>query len=208
MPRWSAYILIGSGVLLATAALFLLVKDPSPATRSPGTDPSEPSSVKISPRTIASYTVAPELPKYIEIPAIQVPESRVMPLGLTKSNQIASPANIYDAGWYKGSSKPGAKGTMFIYGHVSSWRADGLFHGLGKLKPGDVVRVTRGDDKVYTYRVMTSRRYPYDHVDMNKVLSPVNPSQPGLNLMTCAGHLIKGTNEFDERLVVFASQMD
>jgi hypothetical protein len=40
---------------------------------------------------------------------------------------------------------------------------------------------------------------------MKQVLSPINPNKPGLNLMTCTGHVMKGTSEFSERLVVFTS---
>ena len=94
---------------------------------------------------------------------------------------------------------------MFIFGHVSSWTANGVFHDLKKLKPGDQIAVTRGDDKVFIYQVVSSKVYSADDVDMNEVLSPVNAAKPGLNLMTCSGSVIKGTNNFSERLVVFTS---
>jgi len=163
-----------------------------------------PSSTKPSPQQVASYVVASDLPKYLSIPAIGIDKARVIQLGLLRNNQIASPPNIYDAGWYKGSARPGASGAMFIYGHVSSWTAGGLFQNLHKLKSGDQIVITRGNDTTVTYQVVSSRIYPQDHVDMNAVLSPVDPLRPGLNLMTCTGHVIKGTSEFDERLVVFS----
>ena len=40
---------------------------------------------------------------------------------------------------------------------------------------------------------------------MSQVLSPVNPTKPGLNLITCTGQVISGTSEFNERLVVYTS---
>jgi hypothetical protein len=43
---------------------------------------------------------------------------------------------------------------------------------------------------------------------MQQVLSSVNPDQPGLNLMTCTGQVIKGTSQFNERLVVFTTLVD
>jgi LPXTG-site transpeptidase (sortase) family protein len=122
-----------------------------------------------------------------------------------KSGQIAVPDNIYDTGWYDGSSKPGQPGAMFIYGHVSSWTADGVFYNLKKLKTGDQIIVTRGDNTTFTYQVSLTKIYPYNNVDMNTVLAPVNPAKPGLNLMSCTGQVIKGTSEFNERLVVFTS---
>jgi LPXTG-site transpeptidase (sortase) family protein len=185
----------------------VLVFGRSPSVSAPsGVEPAV-SSAKPSDAAIAKYAVQSNLPRYITIPSINVPETRVMPLGLTKHNQIAVPANIYDAGWYDGSARPGQDGAMFIYGHVSSWRAKGIFYNLSKLKPGDTIDVQRGDGSVYSYRVVTLKTYPHDKVDMHAVLSPVDPKVPGLNLMTCTGHIIKGTSEFDQRLVVFARQV-
>jgi LPXTG-site transpeptidase (sortase) family protein len=128
-----------------------------------------------------------------------------MSLGVVKNNQIAVPDNIYDAGWYNGSAKPGQKGAMFIYGHVSSWKAKGIFYNLKKLKPGDSITVTRGDDSTFTYKVVTTKIYPYNNVDMKQVLAPADQNKPGLNLMTCTGKIIKNTSEFEQRLVVFTT---
>jgi len=206
--KYLAFGLILVGLLLALAATILSVstgksepKPPPAALRSS----SAPSSTKLSQNTIDSYAVAADLPKYIEIPSIGIGRARVIQLGLMKNGSIAVPGNIYDTGWYTGSSKPGQPGAMFIYGHVSSWQANGVFYNLKKLQPGDKVIVTRGDNKIFTYRVVTNKVYSYNSVDMNQVLAPINRGVPGLNLMTCTGQIIKGTSEFNQRLVVFAS---
>jgi LPXTG-site transpeptidase (sortase) family protein len=95
--------------------------------------------------------------------------------------------------------------TGALFGHVSSWKANGVFYNLKKLQTGKRIIITRGDSQVFTYQVISSKTYPYNNVDMKAVLSPVDPSRPGLNLMTCTGNIIKGTNEFNERVVVFTS---
>ncbi len=164
-----------------------------------------PSSTKPSNKAEAAYTVPYSNPKYISIPAIGIHNVPVLKLGLMSDGAIATPYNIYETGWYDRSSLPGQPGAMFIYGHVSSWTADGIFYNLKKLSPGDTVTVTRGDDTIYTYKVVTSKVYPYNAVDMSRVLSPINASVPGLNLMTCTGQVISGTSEFNKRLVVFTS---
>lgn len=164
---------------------------------------SAPSSSKLSPKTVASFSVPPTDPKYISIPAIGISKVPVLKLGLLSGRAIATPDNINEAGWYDGSSQPGQIGAMFIYGHVSSWTADGVFYNLKKLLPLDTVIITRGDNTRYVYSVVASRVYPYNAVDMNQVLSPINARVPGLNLMTCTGQVISGTSEFNERLVVF-----
>lgn len=200
-------LLITVGLALIAVAAYLANTAssaiPTNLVKAPNSKQLTASSIKPSTKAVSSYSVAPTLPKYINIPSIGV-NARVLRLGLLKNGQIATPDNIFDTGWYDGSAKPGQKGAMFIYGHVSSWTADGVFYSLKKLKPGDRIIITRGDNKIFTYIVIKSNVYPYNAVDMNTVLSPISPNTPGLNLMTCTGQVIKGTSEFNERLVVFS----
>lgn len=202
-------IVVGFSGLVISGVLYLqgTTSSPRPPRTSGITVARAPSSVRPSAKSVTTYSVPPDDPKYISIPNIGVSNTRVMQLGLLKSGAIATPDNIYDTGWYQGSARPGESGAMFIFGHVSSWTANGVFYNLKKLKPGDVVTVTKGNNTKYTYEVMSSKVYPYDHVDMKAVLSPIDANKPGLNLMTCTGEVIKGTSEFDERLVVFTSLM-
>lgn len=208
--RTIAYLLIAIGTCLGVTAAGLFVHqqhtEPKPP---PGALQSAhaPSSKKLTAATVRAYTVPPANPKYIAIPAIGVPNTPIVKLGLLKDGQIATPDNIYETGWYDGSSLPGQSGAMFIYGHVSSWTADGIFYNLKKLTAGDMITITRGDNTVFTYKVMSTKVYPYNDVDMSQVLAPVVAGKPGLNLMTCTGQVIQGTSEFNERLVVFTTQV-
>ncbi len=162
------------------------------------------SSVKPTQATIDNYHVPPASPKYIVIPAIGV-NARVYGLPTDTHNQLQAPGNIYDAGWYNASSLPGQPGAMFVDGHVSSWTAHGIFYDLRRLAPGDVIKIVRGDGRTFTYAVQKTQVYDAAHVDMTQTLRPINSGKPGLNLMTCAGPLIRGTSEFSQRLVVYAS---
>ncbi len=201
-----ALIVIGVGAGLLAAGFFWHDRDnhlkPPPGAL---TSKAAPSSVKPQPQAVNSYTVPATDPKFISIAAIAISKTRIVRLGLTKDSQIAVPDNIYDTGWYDASAKPGQAGAMFVYGHVSSWQANGIFYDLKKLKPGDDIVITRGDNTTYTYKVAYTKVYPYNNVPMSTVLAPADSSKPGLNLMTCTGAVIKGTSEFAERLVVFTS---
>lgn len=202
-----AFILIIFGVLGLGVSIWQYFHQPKPprAQVNPGIAAApEPSSVKPAKQVVAEYKVAPDLPKYISIPAINLSQARIIQLGLMQNNQIAVPNNIYDAGWYNGSAKPSQQGTMFVYGHVASWTAKGLFYDLKKLKPGDTIYITRGDNTQFTYKVTGTKIYPYNKVAMDQVLAPRQKSQ-SLNLMTCTGEVMKGTNEYSERLVVFSA---
>jgi LPXTG-site transpeptidase (sortase) family protein len=202
------WLLIIFGIVLAVVCVILLVHQKQTEPKPPPaalTSKSAPSSIKLKPQVVASYNVPPNDPKYIAIPAIGIANTPILKLGLTSSGQINVPDNIYDTGWYDGSSEPGQAGAMFIYGHVSSWTANGIFYNLKKLVLGDQITITRGDNTTYTYQVVSSKVYPYNNVNMSEVLAPITSNKAGLNLMTCTGQIIKGTSEFNERLVVFTS---
>ncbi len=164
-----------------------------------------PSTTKPVPSAFDSYTVAPKLPRYIFIPKLSV-QAMVKPLGITATGQLAAPNNVYDTGWYKKSSAPGQPGAMVIDGHVSSWKTNGVFYGLKTLQPGDIIRVERGDGTTINYSVIKKQVYDYKQVDMSAILAPINAGKPGLNLITCTGDIIKGTNDFTERIVIYASE--
>jgi LPXTG-site transpeptidase (sortase) family protein len=203
--KYSSWVIFGlAGFLLLGAVMINIQHKQQIANHFKTTNIGSPSAKRPSPATVTSYTVPPDNPRYITIPSIGIGQTRVISLG-TKNNQISTPDNIYDTGWYNTSAKPGQDGAMFIFGHVSSWEANGIFYDLKKLKAGDQVIIQRGDGKSYTYIVNKSKVYPVDQVDMNKVLKPIDSNKPGLNLMTCTGQVIKGTNNFSERLVVFTS---
>jgi len=207
---WLAYGLLAAGFVAIVAAALLLWQGSASAPQAPVDGQSaepQPSSTKPAAQAIASYNVAPDRPKYITIDSIKLPQTRIFPLGLLPDGQIATPNNIHDAGWYSSSAKPGQSGAMFIYGHVSSWKANGAFYNLNKLKAGDRVTVTNGANQSFTYQVLSTKTYPHDAVPMDAVLAPAEAGKPGLNLMTCAGRIIKGTSEFDERLVVYTKQI-
>jgi LPXTG-site transpeptidase (sortase) family protein len=162
---------------------------------------SPPNTKKPTPSEYETYSVPAANPRYIIIQKISV-KAMIKSLGLTADSSIMAPSNVFDAGWYNKSALPGEKGAMVIDGHVSSWDSHGIFYDLKKLKPRDTITIQRGDGREFTYRVVRSATYDADKVDMNAVLSPVS-GKPGLNLITCDGKVIRGTNEFDKRVVIF-----
>jgi LPXTG-site transpeptidase (sortase) family protein len=162
-----------------------------------------PSTVKPLASAFANYAVAANLPRYIFIPKLSV-QAIIRPLGLTANDQLATPDNVYDTGWYTRSSAPGQPGVTVIDGHVSSWTTNGVFYGLKTLQTGDVIQIERGDGATVSYSVVKKQVYTYQQVDMSALLSPIDAGKPGLNLITCTGNVIKGTNDFNERVVIFA----
>ncbi len=165
-----------------------------------------PSTVQPPSNDLSSYTVAPDKPRFISIGKIGV-HARVLSLGLTADGALATPGNVFDAGWYNRSSLPGQPGAMVIDGHVSSWTTNGVFYDLKKLAAGDLVYIERGDGQKFTYKVVKAVLYDADTVDMQALTQPATAGKPGLNLITCAGKVKPGTSEFTQRLAVFTEQL-
>ncbi len=163
-----------------------------------------PSTVKPSALAISSYIVAPNLPRYLNIPKLGV-HARVLSVGVTPSGALGTPDNVFDTAWYNESSLPGQPGAMLIDGHVSSWTAHGVFYGLKTLNPGDLLQVVRGDGTIFNYRVVKTVIFNSKNVNMTEALSSVNPGAPGLNLMSCTGDVIPGTSQFNERILVMST---
>lgn len=152
---------------------------------------------------IQSYTVAPDQPRFIRVAKLGV-EARVLRLGVTANNELDAPNNIYDVGWYEGSSKPGKHGAMLVDGHVHGPTTPGVFYGLKDLVAGDNIEVERGDGKKFTYKVVKSETYDANNVDMNAALVSAEQGRPGLNLITCTGNVNYAESSYDQRIIVFA----
>ncbi len=121
--------------------------DGSDENAPPATTPPTNSAVK-------NYSVAPNLPRYIDIPNLSV-HARVLSMGVDSKGALKAPGNVFDAGWYNASAQPGQPGGMLIDGHISSWSTKGVFYGLNKLKTGDAITITRGDNKQFIYKVVS-----------------------------------------------------
>lgn len=164
-----------------------------------------PSTIKPTVSELASYIVAPTLPRYLIIPKLRV-DAKIVSVGVNSDGSLGTPNNVFDTAWYNKSSQPGQQGAMLIDGHISSWTTRGVFYGLNTLLPGDSIDVQGGNGAIFTYKVVKTEVYNVNNVNMNAALSPINPTKPGLNLISCTGDVIAGTSEFNKRIIVFTTQ--
>lgn len=163
-----------------------------------------PSSQKVPDQAIKEHSVAPDLPKYINIPKLKV-HSRVFSVNLDIDGALDSPKNIYDTGWYVGSSKPGQNGAVLIDGHYATWQEHGVFYELSKLKAGDEITLVSGDDTEFRYKVTRVVVFAHDSVDMPSLLVSDNTNRPGLNLISCIGKTLPNSNKLDKRVAVYSA---
>jgi hypothetical protein len=92
----------------------------------------------------------------LEIPNKAGVQSRILPVGVDATNELKTPQNIFDVGWYEGSAKPGSYySALLLNGHVSGPTKPGFFAKLQKLAVGDIVTVECGDGQQFNYRVIS-----------------------------------------------------
>ncbi|MET8570991.1 class F sortase [Streptomyces sp. NPDC004783] len=142
------------------------------------------------------------VPDRVRIPAIQV-DAPIMPVGLDADGWVGAPPpedpNL--AGWFTGAVAPGEKGTAVVVGHVDNQQGPAVFYGLGALKKGNKVEVSRQDGKtavfeIYGVEVFEKDNFPGDRVYGSK-------GGPELRVITCGGGFSK-QNGYDGNVVAFA----
>lgn len=154
-----------------------------------------------------SYSVAADKPRAIYIDKLGV-AARTLPMSVNKDGSMQAPLNIYDAGWYTGSSLPSQDGVLAIDGHASGPTKYGLFGRLDELVNGDRVQIETGDGTMYQYEVVHKENLGREDVDMGKFVSPYGENPRGLNLMTCAGNWEQDAQTFANRIVVYTKLVE
>lgn len=155
---------------------------------------------------VAEYTVAPDRPRYLSISKLGVVKSRILPMGVNASGELATPNNIFDVGWYEASGKPGQGGTMIIDGHNGGPHIHGVFKQLPELDRGDIIEVERGDGQKFQYVVAENKTVSLD--ESNKYMSVASrtpePGKESLTLITCTGEWSQPQQTFLSRQFVRA----
>lgn len=139
-------------------------------------------------------------PVRVVIPAIGV-DRRPISLGLTKGNELQTPTNAHDLGWWNGGPTPGSIGAAVIAGHVS-YNMPGVFYRLATLHRGDRVEVARKDGTTAIFTVSGVKQYPKDRFPTQDVYGFVD--RAALRLITCGGTFDPKTRHFEENIVVYA----
>ena len=154
---------------------------------------------------LTDYSVAANSPRALYISKIGI-AARVLPMSLNPDNSIQAPINIFDAGWYTGSVKPGEIGAMLVDGHSTS---DGraLFGKLDTLVLGDTVEIEKGNGTKLKYKVVHKETVDKNAVDMKKLLRPYGKAQRALNLITCSGAWNDAENTLTQRTLIYTEQI-
>lgn len=145
------------------------------------TEPTEPE--------VREYTVPADQPRYLTISRIGVYKARIITVWVKASGELGTPNNIFDAGWYGGSGKPGQGGTLLIDGHNGGPSKIGIFKNLPAVQEGDIVEIERGDGAIFKYKVVENKSVPLSEADayMRTAQQSPEPGKESVTIITCTG---------------------
>lgn len=155
---------------------------------------------------LATYSVAPDKPRVLYIDKLGV-SARILPVGVNTDSSMQAPTNVFDTGWYTGSSEPGELGAVTIDGHSSGATKLGAFGKLGELEKGDTVTIEKGDGKKIQYKVVAKETVDRSKVDMRKFMLPYGDALRGANFITCSGDWTDDNTTMKQRTIVYTQQV-
>lgn len=140
-------------------------------------------------------------PVQLRIPSIGV-TSGFVALGLQSDGALEVPRAADVVGWYRYAPTPGERGPAVVTAHVDWQHKRGVFHDLGRLKPGDDVTIDRADGVAVTFRVSRVAEYPKTRFPTREVYG--NTDGVELRMITCGGRFDGSTQSYEANIVVFA----
>lgn len=138
---------------------------------------------------VIEYTVPAGNPRYISIPSIgNVNQRQVISVGLTNAGALDTPTNIFQAGWYNQSAKPGSGGAIVIDGHNGGPNVVGIFKYLPNAKLGEKVIIENGAGQTFTYTIVKNDTIPLEESDeyMKQIFKKLDGKET-LTIITCTG---------------------
>lgn len=166
----------------------------------PGSTPVSGTVTALGPDSAMSYSQ----PETLRIPSIGI-TSGFAAVGLNANGFLEVPPTANVVGWYTGAPTPGELGPAVVTAHVDWKRQEGVFHDLGRLKPGDEIAVDRADGVPVTFGVTRVAEFPKTRFPTGEVYGSVDA--PELRLITCGGRFNSATRSYDDNIVVFASMV-
>lgn len=142
-------------------------------------------------------------PEHISIPRIDV-SADVVSTGVNDDGTVEVPSleQAMRAGWYRNGPSPGESGAAVVLGHVSA-PDPAVFYNLGALLPGDTIEITRDDQTVAMFVVVSLRSIPKGDFPTADVYGPLDHA--GLRLVTCGGSFDQDGRTYRNNVVVNAT---
>lgn len=147
-------------------------------------------------------------PKKIVITSVGI-DAYVQNVGVDQNKQIAVPGNVYIAGWFVDSVRPGEKGLSIIDGHIDGRTQQGaVFKNLPNVSVGDEATIIFGDGTEKHFRVLKTVDVPANKTAASALFSQEPKVSSQLNLITCVGLFDTTTNQYKNRFIVSLELID
>lgn len=145
-------------------------------------------------------------PLSIRIPAMDLPETKLVHLGQNPDGTIKVPlgANTNEPAWYKLGPAPGQIGPAILMGHaVDENNEPSIFFKLSSLRAGDKVYIPREDGQTAIFTITKVQTFAKSQFPTELVYGSTDHS--ALRLVTCGG-LGEGTQlgEYTQNVIAFA----
>ncbi len=164
-------------------------------------DTSSPSPAKGGASGVGDFLEA-SAPTAIEIPSIGVSSTHFVPLDIQRDGTISVPGTAQEVGLYDAGPTPGQLGPAVLAAHVDTPSGvPGIFHELGRVKAGDIVKVSRRDGSRLTFTVDRVAAYRKTQFPTELVYKG-DFTQAEIRLVTCGGPT-DSENEYRDNVVVF-----
>ncbi|MET9492403.1 class F sortase [Nocardia sp. NPDC006630] len=147
-------------------------------------------------------SISRSTPVSFDIASIKASGSLIS-LGRNTDGSVQVPADYQQAGWYQQGPAPGEQGSAVILGHVDSYKGTGIFFSLKKVKPGDMIDVSRADGKTAHFKVTDVRMYLKSQFPDQLVFGPRGGAT--LQVVTCGGDFDQSAKSYLSNVVVFSS---
>ena len=138
-------------------------------------------------------------------------DSPIEEVALDANNQMETPDDPHNTGWYYIYSRPGWGGNAVFSAHVDYWpNIKGPFNRLDETELGDRVHVVMANGTRYVYEVIALDRYEAETMPTGDIITPPRrpPGEEWITLITCGGDFVRqseqGWGEYLHRDVVVA----
>ncbi|MDP8959371.1 MAG: DUF4397 domain-containing protein [Actinomycetota bacterium] len=195
-----AFIPTGTGGLAADAR----PGNPLAAGSAVPSEPSRSSGTLLAYRPAGVESLSPNAgppPVSLRIDALGV-EAPVV-VARVDAARMEVPQSVSQVAWYEYGPAPGESGSAVMAAHVDlAGRGPGVFFGLDRLRPGDVIVVGFEDGSERRFRVEALARYEKGTLPLDRIFA--RDGHPVLTLVTCGGTFDRSTRLYDSNVVVYA----
>lgn len=201
---------LGTKVPPTPTAIPTATPSPSPTPIPPTATPQPTATMPptATPTPIPTPTPVPDLgivPSRLRIPSIGV-DASVEKVGKTSDGAMDVPKNIWDVAWYDLGIKPGNPGNAVIDGHLDGYNIPAaVFYNLRSLHTGDKIYVSDSSGKELIFAVTQLQVYPYNGAPLDQIFG--RSDKPHLNLITCNGTWDYKSQNYNERLIVYTTEV-